>query len=259
MGQLVGDVWFVVSPSGEAIAVAAPTPIMDHPPADPTHTPVAVGSAPAPTTTPAPAGSTPPAPAPPPVSVTLDLQEVAFIEDYARSEFYPPVVIVVKDVPLDLYITRLRREHVNQFHILPFLQSTRFDPPGTLAVEKFTPDESGEFVMHNVGHGHEGDFIVVDSLDDADSLRAQAGVQEFALIHDLEGGTLTPGRLLVRQGILVRIYNVSLGGEDAVSIEPFYTSGQVNVFERKVTTFEFTQPLPASSLSDTIVIRLRGS
>ena len=95
--------------------------------------------------------------------------------------------------------------------------------------------------MHNVGHGHEGDFIVVDSMDDADSFRAQAGVQEFALIHDLERGTITPSRLLVRQGITVKIYNISLGGNDMVSIEPFYSSDspEDNVIKGTVTSFEF--------------------
>ena len=99
-GQYVADLWFVVSTSGEAVAVAAPTPIMDHPPAAPTHTPVAAASAPTPTTPPAPAASaTPSPPAPAPASVPLQSQEAAFIEDYARSEFYPPILVVVKDVP----------------------------------------------------------------------------------------------------------------------------------------------------------------
>ena len=131
-------------------------------------------------------------------------------------------------------------EHVNQFHIRPLLQSTNFFPPGTMGVEKFTPDESGEFVMHNVGHGHEGDFVVVDTPEEAKSLRAEAGRQEIALIHDLVGGAIRPSRIVVQQGIPVRIYNTSLKGNDAVSIEPFYTAEQINVIEKKITTIEFT-------------------
>ena len=168
------------------------------------------------------------------------VQEVAVIEDYAQSRFYPEGIIVIKDVPLELHVTRRNREHVNQFNIMPFLRSTNFFPPGTTGVEKFTPDESGEFVMHNVGHGHQGNFVVVDTPGEAESLRAESGRQEFTLIHDLANGTITPGRIVVQLGIPVTIYNISLKGDDTVSIEPFYTSAQVNVVGRKVTTIDFT-------------------
>ena len=303
MGHFVGDVWYVVTPSGEAQAIPPPTPDkeMDHPTAVSTPTPTAVSEAtpvsttatstPAPVTippsdatpaptegrsqeipeemtptpvpeetptsttatiTPTPTATTTPNPTPTPVATAtpvatptpaeirrLEIQDVAVIENYAGGQFYPPTVVVIKDVPLNLYITRLFREHVNQFHILPFLRSTNFFPPGSTGVERFTPDESGEFRMVNLGHGHQGSFIVVDSVEDAKSYRAEVGGQEFALIHDLESGTISPDTIVVQRGIPLRIYNYSLRGSAKVSIEPFYTAKEDNIRSGAVTTLEF--------------------
>ena len=233
-GHFVGDTWFVVTPSGEALTTPPPTPDteMDHPTQVSTPTPTPAGDTKPTATTPADATS-PPSEGPP------EVQDVATIENYSMGEFYPSTLVVIKDVPLNLYITRLFREHVNQFHILPFLPSTNFFSPGTMGVEKFTPDESGEFVMQNVGHGHQGRFIVVDTVEDAKSFWKKAGRQEFALIHDLDKGTISPDRVVVERGVPVRVYNISLRGKAKVSIEPFYTTAEVNV-ESLVTTFEFT-------------------
>ena len=233
-GHFVGDTWFVVTPSGEALTTPPPTPDteMDHPTQVSTPTPTPAGDKKPTATTPADATS-PPSEGPP------EVQDVATIENYAMGEFYPSTLVVIKDVPLNLYITRLFREHVNQFHILPFLRSTNFFSPGTMGVEKFTPDESGEFVMQNVGHGHQGRFIVVDTVEDAKSFWKKAGRQDFALIHDLDKGTISPHRVVVERGVPVRVYNISLRGKAKVSIEPFYTTAEVNV-ESLVTTFEFT-------------------
>ena len=44
---------------------------------------------------------------------------------------------------------------------------------------------------------------------------------------------------MIQIDIPVRVYNLSLKGEGRVSIEPFYESLDVNVVERKITTFEF--------------------
>ena len=146
---------------------------------------------------------------------------------------------MIKDVPLKLHITRLHSEHVNRFTIEPFLASTRFFSPGTTGVIEFTPDQSGEFKMHNVGHGYQGDFIVVDSVEEARSRIAERGVQEVSLIHDPEGGRIYPSRIVVQIGIPVRVYNTSLNGDETVSIDPFYAPEEVNVKIREVTTFEF--------------------
>ena len=151
------------------------------------------------------------------------MQEIATIEDYAATRFSPNRVVVIKDVPLKLYMTRLHSEHVNQFTIEPFLDSRDFFKPGTMGVIEFTPNQSGEFKMHNVGHRYDGDFIVVDTVDEARSLVIERCVQEFSLIHDLKGGRVSPSKIVVQRDIPIRIYNTSLTGEDRVSIRPFYT------------------------------------
>ena len=173
-------------------------------------------------------------------SIGLAEQEVATIENYAASRFFPDRIVVVKGMPLRMNMTRLHREHINKFTIEPFLSSTNFFPPGTIGVEQFIPDQTGEFKMYNVGHRYEADFIVVDTEDEIKRLIAEIGIQEFSLIHDLEGGRIVPDRIVVQQGITVRIYNTSLKGDEMVSIEPFLRSEEGSVKERAITIFEFT-------------------
>ena len=148
-------------------------------------------------------------------------------------------MIVIKDVPVSLLMTRLHREHVNQFTIEPFVSGRPFAPPGSVATVEFTPDQAGEFKMRNVGHRFQGDFIVVESVVEAKNLVAQRGIQEFSLIHDLESGSTSPARTVIQIDIPVRIYNTSLQGDVQVSIEPFYKSEEVNVRQKKISTFEF--------------------
>ena len=233
-----------------ATGISGPTPTptptlgvmtMEHPP---TPTP-SITPAPVPTETPAPTLKPEQTPGPSPTSPlevrqVPAVQEIATIENYAASQFYPGRVVVFKGVPLKLYITRLHREHINRFTIDPFLSSTSFFRPGTVGEVEFTPDQSGEFKMYNVGHGYQGDFIVVDTVDEARNRIAEQGVQEFTLIHDLEGGRIFPSRIVAQKGVLVRIFNTSLKGDERVSIEPFYMPEGVNISERTITTFEFT-------------------
>ena len=94
--------------------------------------------------------------------------------------------------------------------------------------------------MHNVGHGYQGDFIVADTPEEAKRRMAETGVQEFSLIHDVEGGRIYPNRIVVQTGIPVRIFNTSLSTTVTVSIEPFYRPEAPNVFRRDITTIEFT-------------------
>ena len=246
MGHGVGDVWFAVSSGGDSIAVSAPPPTavsMEHPPT-PAPTPSTIDMQPSPVTAPTATATSGPATPPtftpvPSIGAPSAVQEVATIEDYAASGFYPESIVVIKDVPLKLSMTRLHSEHVNEFTIEPFLFGRAFASPGHVGVERFTPDRTGEFKMQNLGHFFEGDFVVVDSVEEAKKRIAAAGMQEFSLIHDLGGGRLIPGRIVVQKGIPVRIYNTSLKGDDRVSIEPFYAPEEVNVRERKITTFEF--------------------
>ena len=219
-GQSSGDVWFVVSPVGKAVTseTAATAP---------TATPTVVPSA---------------SPTPPPTSDDGDaapVQEIATIEDYRASEFSPPRVVVLQDIEVRLFITRLHREHVNSFSIEPFLVSTEFYAPGTMGEERFTPDRLGEFTMVNEGHGFEGDFIVVATPDDARKLAADSGIQELSIIHGLAGERMAPSRIEVFKGIPVRVYNTSLKGTDRVSIDGLYLPEADNVKRGQITTFEF--------------------
>ena len=185
-----------------------------------------------------------PSPTPPPATgLPVAVQVVATIETYAASQFFPPEYIVVKDVPLTLAMTRLHSEHVNKFSIDPFIFSRPFAQPGELANVIFTPDQSGEFKMRNIGHFFDADFIVVDSVAVARALIAEKGIQEFSLIHDLESGLITPDRIVVQKEIPVKVYNVSLAGEGTVSIDPFYRAAELRVKQRRVISFEFVPNL----------------
>ena len=237
-GQGVGDVWFVVSPEGQAVTTPPPTPSeMDHPP----ETPMTVVPTVEPPPTPPPVSVETPAPGvSPSPTAPPDMLEIATIEAYAASQFFPPKIIVIKDIPVTLKMTRLHKEHVNQFTIAPFVFSRPFANPGSVAKVTFTPDQSGEFKMRNVGHFFDAEFIVAESVADAKMIAAQGGMQEFSLIYDFFATvSVTPGRVVVQKDIPVKVYNLSLGGKTRVSIEPFYRPDEVNVMERKVTTFEF--------------------
>ena len=191
LGQGVGNVWFVVSPVGDAVTLTTPTPAaMDHPPETP------------PTVAPATAAATA-EPSPTPSIRRALLQEIATLENYTASQFFPATVIVIKDVPVNLLMTRLHREHVNKFTIEPFVLGRPFALPGAVANVEFTPDKSGEFKMRNIGHFFEADFIVVDSVADAKNLVAQRGIQEFSLIHDFEFGSTSPSRIIIQKDIPV--------------------------------------------------------
>ena len=241
MGQMVGDVWFAVSPAGEAVTMISPEPTaMAHAMPAPTVTALAVGPTPVPTSIVVAGPTVSPTPTSPPIIGSPSAtQEVATIEDYVASRFFPATVIVIKDLPVNLLMTRLHSEHVNEFSIEPFIFGRPFTPPGFVGKVQFTPDQSGQFKMRNIGHFFEGDFIVADSVEDAKTLIAERGIQEFSLIHHMEAGWIMSDRIVVQKDIPVKVYNTSLRGDGRVSVEPFYTSEGVNVEEGKITTFEF--------------------
>ena len=93
MGQRVGDVWYVVSLAGEAVTITSPPIVMDHATPVPTVTALAVGPSPTPeptsTVTPGPTVSPTPV-STPTIGPPSEMQEVATIEDYAASKFFPP-------------------------------------------------------------------------------------------------------------------------------------------------------------------------
>ncbi len=78
------------------------------------------------------------------------------------GEFSPDPLIVRKGEPLKLLVTTRVREHVNRISILPWVaQSDRLSPGKTTVVE-FTPDETGDFEIRNIGHGFTGILRVVE-------------------------------------------------------------------------------------------------
>lgn len=165
-------------------------------------------------------------------------QEVALIE--RPGSFFPRSIVVLKDVPVRLYLTRLYREHDNRFSILPWVASTARILPGEIGVIEFTPDQTGTFSIRNVGHGWEATLTVVENTEEAKQLTAERGVQMFALIHSIEDFRIFPDRLVVQNGIPVTIHNISLIAEHRVSIEPFYVPEDINVRPREISPFEFT-------------------
>ena len=243
MGQGVGDAWFVVSSGGEAVSIILPTPEeMDHATEIPTVVVPSAGPSPTPLSTsietPAPI-VVPTATSPGEIGLPPTEQVLATIETYAASQFFPSTFIVIKDVPVTLSMTRLHREHVNEFTIQPFVSSRPFASPGRVANLTFTPDQSGQFKMRNVGHFFDADFIVVDSVAAAKALIAQRGLQEFSVIHDFDNGSITPERIVVQKDIPVKVYNLSLAGEGRISIDPFYRANELRIMKGRVITFEF--------------------
>jgi len=78
------------------------------------------------------------------------------------GEFSPDPLIVKKGEPLTILVTTQVREHVNRISILPWVtQSDRLSPGKTTIVE-FTPDQTGDFEIRNIGHGFTGILRVIE-------------------------------------------------------------------------------------------------
>ena len=78
------------------------------------------------------------------------------------GEFSPDPLIVRKGEPLKLLVTTQVREHVNRISILPWVARSDRLSPGKTTVVEFTPDETGDFVIRNIGHGFTGILRVVE-------------------------------------------------------------------------------------------------
>jgi len=138
------------------------------------------------------------------------IQEFAVIENYAADRFFPRWIVVLKDVPVRMYLTRLHREHINKFTIAPFLDSSDVILPGEVGVMEFVPDQVGEFKILNVGHGGEATLVVVETEEEAKQLISERGIQMYALIHSIDDFRMFPDKLVVQMGIPVTIHNISL-------------------------------------------------
>ena len=220
-------------------AMPPPTPSLEHPTMEPTQVVMTMEQ---PTATPvATAAGT--LPTPTQTSVPQEdpaLQEVAIIENYAATRFFPRVIVVLKGIPVRLYLTRLHREHVNQFAIEPFFRSSDVILPGEIGVLNFTPDMAGTFKIRNVGHNFEADLVVVESREEVATFYADRGRQMFALLHSIDDFRIFPEKLTVQEGVPVTVFNISLIAEHRVSFKPFLVPEDINVRPREISMVEFT-------------------
>ena len=169
-----------------------------------------------------------------------DAQEIGIIENYAATRFFPRWLVVVKDMPVRLYLTRLHREHVNKFTIAPFFSSSDVILPGEVGVIEFLPDQVGEFKIRNVGHNFEATLVVVETKEEARRRIVERGVQMYSFIHSLDDFRIFRDRLVVQKGIPVRLHNISLTAEHRVSFEPFHIPEDINVKPKEISIVEFT-------------------
>lgn len=183
------------------------------------------------------------------------IQEIGLIENYAANQYFPKNIVVLKDIRVRIFITRLHREHINNFRIDPFYSSTEKFLPGEIGVIEFVPDQVGEFKIRNVGHGNEADLIVVETQREAREYVEGRGRQMYALIHSVDDFRIFPETLVVQSGIPVTIHNISLITQHQVSIESFQDPEDVNVAPADVSRFEFT---PEASGIFTIKHELHG-
>ncbi len=168
------------------------------------------------------------------------VQELALLENYAATSFFPDTILVRRGVPVKLYFTRLHREHVNQFAIEPFFSTSDVILPGEVATFEFLADVAGEFKIRNVGHGFEATLVVVENEQEEASMRAEKGIQEFALIYNDGTPRLIPEEITVEKDIPVKVYNLAIDGQHRISVPPFYSPAATNVEPMGISTFEFT-------------------
>ena len=168
------------------------------------------------------------------------LQEIGLIENYAATQFFPSWMVVVRDIPVRIYLTRLHREHVNRFTIEPFYRSSKVILPGEIGVIEFLPDQVGEFKIRNVGHNFEATVVVVDSEEEARQRISERGLQMYVLIHSVDDFQIFPEKLVIQKDIPTTLHNISLIAEHRVSIGPFLIPDDFNVAPREISVFEFT-------------------
>jgi hypothetical protein len=170
----------------------------------------------------------------------LAVQEFAIIENYAATRFFPKEIVVLRGVPVKLYLTRLHREHVNQFAISPFYSSSEVILPGEIGLIEFLPDELGEFRIRNVGHGFEAKLVVVETMEDVRQHYVDKGVKMFALIQSVDESRIFPEVSFAVKDVPVKVFNISLTEDHQVSIAPFYVVDDINVRHGEITSFDFT-------------------
>ena len=174
------------------------------------------------------------------IAAVPNIQEIGIIENYAATQFYPQNMVVLKDIPVIMYLTRLHREHVNRFTISPFYSSSAVILPGEIGVIEFLPDQAGEFKIRNVGHNFEATLVVVETEEERKEIIAARGRQMYALIHSVDDFQIFPSQLVIQEGIPTTIFNIGIIAEHEVSFEPFHTPQGLNVRPREITPIDFT-------------------
>ena len=176
---------------------------------------------------------------PQPMIEKPNVQEVAIIENYAATRFFPKNIVVLKDIPVKMYLTRLHREHVNLFNIAPFLSSSGVILPGEIGELEFLPDQVGEFKIRNVGHGFEAVLVVVETEEERKKYIADRGKQMYALIHSVDEFRMFPDVLVVQEGIPITVHNIGIIAEHKVSFKPFHDPEDLNVRPKEITPISF--------------------
>ena len=251
--ELIVEATVEAAVQATVVAIPTPTPSLELPTPEATHESMTME----PLATPV-SATTVALPTPTQASVASEesaFQEVAIIENYAATRFFPMVLVVIKDIPVRLYLTRLHREHVNKFAIEPFFRSSDVILPGEIGVLEFTPDMTGTFKIRNVGHDFEADLVVVESSEDVSNFYLDRGRQMYALIHSIDDFRIFPEKLTLQDGIPVTVFNISLIAEHLVSFKPFHVPEEINVKPGEISTIEFA---PDQSGSFTIHHELHG-
>ena len=234
-----------LTPTHEPMAMEEPTPTptheamaMEEPTPTPTHQAMAMEQT---TATPTPDARVEEiTPKPEEAPQDLGVQEFAIIENYAATQFFPRELVVVKGIPVKLYLTRLHREHVNRFTISPFFSSSEVILPGEVGLIEFLPDQLGNFKIRNVGHFFEASLVVVETMEDVRQHFLDKGKKMFALIQSVDESRVYPEKSFVVKDVPVKVFNISLTADHKVSIAPFYVAEDTNVRPREITSFDYT-------------------
>ena len=91
-------------------------------------------------------------------AIVVDLEQTIY-----PPAFSPDPIIVEKGIPVRILATTKQREHVNRISILPWISRSDTLRPGKTTIIEFTPDQTGEFAIRNIGHGFTGTLKVVEA------------------------------------------------------------------------------------------------
>jgi len=191
-----------------------------------------------------------------------NVHEIAVLQQL-YSDFFPDPIISIADQPLRLLVTTQSREHVNRLSIIPYINATDIVRVGDITTVEFTPQNTGTIQIRNIGHGFTGDIIIVNDAIAKDSKVLQLGRQGVSIIHSKDHSQIFPPSIRVLKGVPLTIYNMSLSGQQWVTIEPWVTAPPTNetgnVLPSIVTTFEFTPDETGSYVIQHIVNGYTGT